>query len=183
MKKYTLEISGYGAEVTIGSLDDSQVALIKKHDGDLSEFVIENFDWRDMDEFYHNFGACSAFLIIVKSEDGSIIYEIDSEDLNAYDNEENEFELIERRCFETKNDKPMLMCISFLKGLIFQTEIITDKFDIQKLKIVMDDEIGFSTYYWGEMINTLYYNGQELYETGTNTDEKSFEAHVNFELN
>lgn len=182
MKKYKLEISGYGAEVTIGSLDESQLTLIKKHEGGLVEFVIENFDWRDMDDVYHNFGACSDYLISVKDESGKVINEIYSEDLNAYDNEENQFELVERRCFEIKNDYPLLMCISFLKGLIFETEIITDKFDIQKLKIVMDDEVGFSSYFWGEMIRALYYNGQELNETGTYTNEKSFEAHVNFEL-
>jgi hypothetical protein len=182
MNNYKLEISGFGAEVTIGSLEESQIALIKKHDGDLAGFVIENFDWRDMDGVYHNLGACSEYLISVKDENGNVIYEIDSEDLNAYDNVENNFELVERRCFEINNDEPMLMCISFLKGIIFQSEITTDNFDIQKLKIVMDDEVGLRSYFWGEMIRALYYDGQELYETGTYADEKSFEAHVNFEL-
>jgi hypothetical protein len=182
MENYKLEISGYGAEVTIGSLEESQKTLIKKHEGSLLEIVHENFDWRDLDDVYHNLQACSEYLISIKDEVGNTMYEIYSEDLSAYDNEENEFELVERRCFEIKKDKPMLMCISFLKGLIFEAEIITDEFDIQKLKIVMDDEVGFSSYYWGEMIRAIYYDGEELYETGNYTEEKSFEAHVNFKI-
>ena len=177
---YKIEISGYGAEVTIGTLEKYQCELIKNNDSELIDIVNENFDWRDMDNLYHNFGACSDYLITVKDEHEKVLYEIYSENLSEFDNESNKFELVERNLFEAINKDPAIMCISFQKGIIYETEVIAQEFNIEKLKITIDEEVGINSYLWGDIIRAVKYNEEELCSTGQYTDEKSFEAYVNF---
>lgn len=58
-KRFKISIQGFGAEVTIGSLDKDEIEKISSSTKSLDMCVLEDFDdWRDKDDQYHNFGAC-----------------------------------------------------------------------------------------------------------------------------
>ena len=173
---YKLKINGYGAEVTIGNLSDEQIKKIKNLKGSLSEGILQVFDWQEMGDVYHNYGACSDYLITITDVNDKVIYEIDSETIETTTNEVFQ---IENNFIENDINRNQLICISFQKGIIFETEIETTEFDIKKLKIVVDDEIAIGNYYWGSMLRAICYDDQEYENINKFTDEKSFEAYVN----
>lgn len=72
------------------------------------------------------------------------------------------------------------MCVSFEKGSFFEGDVEDDNFDIKKLKIKIDGEIGLKDYYFGDKICAIYYNGEEVENYGGGTDGKSFEVYKNF---
>lgn len=173
---YKLKINGYGAEVTISNLNDLQINKIKNLKVPLTEGILQFFDWQEMGDVYHNYGACSDYLITITDVNDNVIHEIDSETIaNATD----EVFQIENNFIENDTNRNQLICISFQKGIIFETEIETTEFDIKKLKIVIDDEIAIGNYYWGSMLRGIYYDDQEYENINKFTDEKSFEAYNN----
>lgn len=173
---YKLKITGYGAEVTIGNLNNEQIKKIKNLKAPLSEGIHQVFDWQEIGDVYHNYGACSDYLITITDINDNVIYEIDSETIT---NATDEVFQIENNFIENDINRNQLICISFQKGIIFETEIETTEFDIKKFKIVIDDEIAIGNYYWGSMIRGIYYDDQEYENINKFTDEKSFEAYVN----
>ena len=72
------------------------------------------------------------------------------------------------------------MCVSFQKGVLFESIIEDEKFDIKKLQIKVDGEVGINTFTWGDMLSTISYDGIELDNTGTYTEEKDFQVYINF---
>ncbi len=173
---YKLKINGFGSEVTIGNLSNEQITKIKDLRTSLTEGVLQVFDWQEMDDVYHNYGACSDYLITITDANGKDIYEIYSEDIQK--SNDVDFQ-IQNNFIKIDSNKNQLICISFQKGLIYETEIQTTEFDLKKLKVVIDNEIGIGNYFWGSMLRAIYYDDQEYENIGQYTDEKSFEAYVN----
>jgi hypothetical protein len=73
------------------------------------------------------------------------------------------------------------MCASFEKGGFFEGDIeIEDDFDITKLKINIDEEIGIEEYYFGDIVSSVYYDDEEVDNYGGSTNGKSFDVTKNF---
>jgi hypothetical protein len=183
MKKYNIIIQGYGAEVTIGSVDEEQKEILNNTDKELWEIASQDLEdygsWYEIDDQYHRCGASGPFTIIVQDENGDVLYEIDSDNLHEFDTDD--FELVEYEYVEIDESKDLLMCVSFEKGSFFEGEILTQgDFDITKLKINIEGEVGINEYYFGDIVSDVYYDGEEVDNYGGSTDGKSFDVTKNF---
>jgi hypothetical protein len=183
MKKYKVTIYGYGAEVTIGSVDEEQKAIINNPDKELWEIVTNDLEdwggWYEVDDQYHRWGASGTFTILIEDENGEEVYKIDSDNLSEFDTEE--FQLVDYEYTEIDESKDLLMCASFEKGGFFEGDIeIEDDFDITKLKINIDEEIGIEEYYFGDIVSSVYYDDEEVDNYGGSTNGKSFDVTKNF---
>jgi hypothetical protein len=183
MKKYKVTIYGYGAEVTIGSVDEEQKVILNNPDKELWEIAANDLEdyggWYEVDDQYHRWGASGTFTVLIQDENGDTLYEIDSENLHDFDTEE--FELVDYECIEVDESKDLLICASFEKGSFFEGDIETeDDFDITKLKIRIDGEIGIDEYYFGDIVSGVYYDDEEVDNYGGSTDGKSFDVTKNF---
>lgn len=114
--KYSIRISGYGSEITIGSVTEEEKVILSNPDKDLQEIVFEDLEggWSEIDDQFHCFGATSPFTITIEDEDGKELYEIDEENLYDYDTEE--FSLVENEYPEIDTTKDLLVCYSGEKG-------------------------------------------------------------------
>jgi len=181
MNKYTISISGYGGELTIGTVNEKEKEIIQKgldSDLDLHEILQHDTigsDWYDFDDVFHRWSASGNFRITIYENENEIL-ELTAEDL--YDKFSN---IIEYSCTDIDNSKDLILCISHEKGHFFEGEFEAEKFDISKLKIEMEEEIGVDDcYYYGDMINSIYYDDEEIQDMGGSTDGKSFEIYKNF---
>lgn len=182
MKKYTIYISGYGAEVSIGTLTNEQIETIKQavnNDITLTTIVWEEMLGKssyELDDVYHNWGCGDVFSIKVVDENLVDIFECTEELLYS---DTNLFEYRDK-FFDSEN--PMIMSVSGEKGVFFESTIECDNFDPNKLKITIDSEVGITNYYYGDMISKICYDGEELDNIGGSTDGKYFEAGTNLEI-
>jgi hypothetical protein len=179
MRKFKIVIVGFGGEVTIGSVDESQKKSLKEAGDQLTEVVVKKIDdWRSIDNQYHNWAPGETYTIQVFDESEQLVFSLNSEDIFKYDTED--FELIEYNELEIDNSLDLLMCVSFQKGVLYESRFEDEEFDIKKLKLKIDSEVGIETNYWGDMIRSVIYNGEELDTIGTSADEKEFNAYINF---
>lgn len=182
MKKYTLVISGYGAEVTIGTLTPTEVDIIKSEvakETTLTTIVWEemlNKSFYDMDDIYHNWGCGDVFHISVFDEENNVVFECNEEMVHS------ESEIFQFQDKFIDSDEPMIMSVSGEKGVFFETTLELEQFDISKLKIMIDSEVGIPNYYYGDMISKIFYDGEELDNIGGSTDGKFFESGTNIEF-
>lgn len=181
MNKYTISISGYGAELTIGTVNEKEKETIQNGlDSDLELYEILQFDeigrdWYDFDDIFHRWSASGNFKITIYENENEIL-ELTSEDLY-----ENFSDIIEYTCTDIDNSKDIVLCVSHEKGNFYEGEFQSEKFDISKLKIEMEEEIGVDDcYYYGDMIQSIYYDGEEIQNVGGSTHGKSFEIYKNF---
>ena len=85
MKKYNITIWGYGAEVTIGSLSNEQVHLIKSkisEDYTLQDVILDEelgVGFYELDDIYHNWGVGDKFNVSITDERGEVVYEFTDE--------------------------------------------------------------------------------------------------------
>ena len=182
MKKYKVTIYGYGAEVTIGSVDEEQKAIINNPDKELWQIVTNDLEdwgsWYEIDDQYHRWGAAETFTVHIQDENGDTLYELDSDNLHEFDTEE--FELVDYGCIEVDESKDLLICASFEKGSFFEGDIETEEFDITKLKIKIEGEVGIEEYYFGDIVAGVYYDDEEVDNYGGSTNGKSFDVTKNF---
>lgn len=183
MKKYKVSIYGYGAEVTIGSVDEELKQIFNNPDKELNEIASDDLEewggWYEIDDQYHRWGAASSFTILIENEGGETLYEIDSDNLSQFDTDD--FELVDYDCIEVDESQDLVMCVSYEKGSFFEGDIETEEdFDITKLKIRIDGEIGIDEYYFGDIVEGVYYDDEEVENYGGSTDGKSFDVTKNF---
>lgn len=180
--KYTINVNGYGSEITIGSVNETEKEILSNPDKDLNEIVFEDLDeycpWNEIDDQFHCFGATSPFTITIEDEQGNELYEI-TED-NIYDFNTDDFELVQFDSPDIDTSKDLLICCSSEKGNFFSGYIeLEGEFDIKKLKIVISD-VDFGDFNFGEIISNILYDGEELDNLGGDTDGKSFDVYKNF---
>lgn len=183
MKKYTVSIHGYGSELTIGSVNEEQKAILLNEDKDLIEIVQEDLDeygaYYEIDDQYHRWGATDHYIITIEDEAGNTILEIDEDGL--YDHDTEDFELVEFVYPEINEDLDLLITIGCEKGSFFLGNIETEEdFDIKRLKIRIDSDIEIGKYCFGNIISGIFYDGEEVDNYGGDTDGKSFDAYTNF---
>lgn len=183
MKKYEISITGYGSELTIGSVTKEQKEILSNEDKDIHEIVNEDLDdfggWNEIDDQFHCFGVSSPFTITISDEDGNELYNIPEE--NVYDYDADDFSLIENEYPEIDDTKDLLVCYTSEKGSFFLGYVeLEGDFDITKLKIVFSDiEIG-DFFYFGDIMSNVLYDGEEIDNWGGDTSGKSFDVHKNF---
>jgi hypothetical protein len=182
MEKFTIDIRGYGAEITIGRLTDEQVENIKNYDGDLNDLVFDDDAlgayWAEIDDIYHNFNVGDVFTITITDEDGNELYQFNDDDIIYNDESPIEIEYDDKY---NDTEEPCLVCCSGEKGSFFEAYIEAEEFDISKLKIVIHEDVGVhNCYNFGNMIGNIYYDGEELDNYGGSTDGKSFDVSINF---
>jgi len=182
MKKYSIYISGYGAEVSIGTLTPEQVEILNN---EISKgTTMTTIVWEEMlgkssyelDDLYHNWGCGDVFSVVVEDENKQVIFECTEKQLYT---DSNLFEFQDKYIDSTE---PMVMSVSGEKGVFFESIIECDNFDLDKLKISIDSEVGIPNYFYGDMISKICYDGEELYNIGGSTDGKYFEAGTNLEI-
>lgn len=180
MANFNINIWGYGAEVTIGTLSNDDITIINSElslGSTLQDIILdEKLDksFYDIDDIYHNWGVGDKFVLSVTDESGQEVFQISDEEL--YSDEIDIFEYIDR--YQTSTE-PLLICVSGEKGSFFESKIECEKFDPNKLKIVIDQEVGISSYFYGDMISKVMYDGEELDNIGGSTDGKYFEVSDN----
>jgi hypothetical protein len=181
MNNYKIIISGWGAELTIGTVNEKEKEIIQnKLDSDLDLHEILQFDeigkeWYDFDDIFHHWSVSGDFTITIY-ENGNEILELTSEDLY-----ENFSDSIEYTSTNIDNSKDIILCVSHEKGNFFEGEFESENFDISKLKIEMEEEIAVDDcYYYGYMISSIYYEGEEMQNIGGSTTGKSFDIYKNF---
>ena len=182
MAKFTIDISGYGGELVIGRLTEQQVENIKNFDGELNDLVFDDEAlggfWAEIDDVYHNFNAGDVFTITVYDEDGQEIHQFTDEDVMYVDESPCEVEYEDK--FNSIQE-PCLVCYSGEKGSFFEANFEADEFDLTKLKIVIHEDCGLGgCYNVGNMIGSVYYDGEELDNYGGSTDGKYFDVNINF---
>ena len=181
--KYTINISGYGSEITIGSVTEEEKEILSNPEKDLQELVFEDLEevcgWSEIDDQFHCFGATSPFTITIEDENGNELYKLDEE--NIYDYDTDEFSLVENEYPEIDATQDLLICYSGEKGSFFLGYVeLEGEFDITKLKIVFSDvEVG-DFFYFGDIISNVLYDGEELDNWGGDTSGKSFDVLKNF---
>jgi hypothetical protein len=188
--KYTVEIYGYGAEVSIGNPSEEEIQLlINDEDESLSSIVFDKFEersWYDIDNQLHHCGCSSEnATITIRDEKGNEIAEFSSDNSFELKSEtisvEEDLELFNWEYTDIDESKPLMMSVSSEKGRFFEGQFETDNFDITKFKINGVDEIGLSDFYWGDMITSVSYDGEEIENYGGDTDGKSFDVYINFD--
>lgn len=181
--KYTINISGYGSEITIGSVTEEEKEILSNPEKDLQELVFEDLEevcgWSEIDDQFHCFGATSPFTITIEDENGNELYNLNEE--NIYDYDTDEFSLVENEYPEIDATQDLLICYSGEKGSFFLGYVeLEGEFDITKLTIVFSDvEVG-DFFYFGDIISNVLYDGEELDNWGGDTSGKSFDVLKNF---
>ena len=61
-----------------------------------------------------------------------------------------------------------------------ERKLTEDDFDITKLKIRIEGEVGIDEYYFGDIVSGVYYDDEEVENYGGSTDGKSFDVTKNF---
>jgi hypothetical protein len=182
MKKFEINIYGYGAELTVGKLSEEQKTKMINLNEDLND-MIYNEDiipnhYTEIDDIYHNYNVGDEFAISISDENGKEIHSIISEDVMYVEQPPIE---VEYRDKYVLSEEPCLVTCSWEKGTFFSSTIEDEEFDIKKLKIVIDEECGLSNCFsYGNMISEIFYNGEKLYNNGGDTMGKSFDVKTNF---
>ena len=181
--KYEIRISGYGSELTIGSVTEEEKEILSNPDKELIDIVNEDLEevsfWAEIDDQFHCFGVTEPFTINITDENGNELYNITDE--TKFDYDTDEFELVEGVCPTIDDTKDLLICYSGEKGEFFLGHVELDgEFDLTKLKIVISDiEVGDS-FYFGEIMSNVLYDGEEIDNCGGDTTGKSFDVFKNF---
>lgn len=187
MSKYTISISGYGSEVTIGHVTPEIKEKLMEYDLEdesLTSIFVDNdyfgYSWSEFDDFFHNFNANEDFKLTIRKDD-EIIHELTSDELKT--NEEYDGIITYKEfneLFDTSliNNDLAVYCVTGEKGELFYNEFEADDFDIKKLNIVMLWDVGDNFYNHGDMVYKLYYDDEMLYNEGGDTDGKSFDIYM-----
>jgi hypothetical protein len=182
MGKYKISINGYGAELIIGRVTDEQKEKILNSDEGI-EMIVQGWDsiggyYYEISDIFHNFNVGDSFVIRISDENDNELYSIGSEDIVYNDDSVIQVEY-EDKYFEI-ND-PCLVTCSHEKGTFFDCELELEEFDINKLKLVIYEDCGLhDCYVYGNMVGAVFYDGEEIYDEGSWTDGKSFDAKINF---
>jgi hypothetical protein len=186
--KYTITFHGLGSELTIGHLDQEEKEIIKSliEDEDLSlEEIMNNSEdygiapWNEIDDVIHLTGPFAGFQLTVTDENNDDVLDIAHGDLA-----EQYPDVIDYKYFDDGNtDEDMaICCVTTEKGTLYEAEIETkEKFDINKLKIVMYSEIRTDLYEHDDVVNYVSYDGVELDNIGGDSIGKGFDVYINLE--
>jgi hypothetical protein len=180
MSTYKLIVSGYGGEITIGSVETDLKVILSEHT-DLANCInAANIDWRDIDNQFHFFGPFETFAILLTDENEKDIIQINSEDI-FQNTKEFEFK-VECDIADINSENNLLMAISLQKGVLFEGTFDAEEFNPEKLLFKTIDNIGIGVggFKIDRILKTIFYDGEEIMNTGTLAEEKEFTCFINF---
>jgi len=151
--KLKVYISGYGAEVTQGTLKNEKVEQIYESYDSLedyfTQYVDDDFSWYEIDDNFHCYGAYLAeSLIQVIDGDGNTIYENPCDELVTT-------ELVTNEIYSDE-EKSAITCVSIEKGTFFEGDFEVDNFDPELLTLEIKVLEDF------RMIYKVLYNNDEI---------------------
>lgn len=166
--KLKVYISGYGAEVTQGSLTNEKIEKIYESYNSLEEYFSEysdDFSWYEIDDNFH----CSAAYLAESSiqvidEEGTTIYEKPCDEL-FYD------ELVTNPIYST-DDECAITCVSTEKGTFFEGDFDVDDFNNELLTLKIKRLESF------KMVSEVFYNGVQIPGDFVFSNGKDFNVYI-----
>lgn len=167
--KLKIYISGYGAEVTQGTLTNEKVEKIYESHDSLEEYfgqyVDDYFSWYEIDD---NFHCSAAYLeessIQIIDEEGSTIYERPCDEL-IYD------EVITESIYST-DEECAITCVSTEKGTFFEGDFEIEEFNPELLTLKIKRLESF------KMVSEVFYNGVEILGDFVFSNGKDFNVYI-----
>ena len=167
--KLKVYISGYGAEVTQGTLTNEKVEKIyESHDSleeYFSQYVDDDFSWYEIDD---NFHCSAAYLeessIQIIDEQGTTIYERPCDEL-IYD------EVITEPIYST-DEECAITCVSTEKGTFFEGDFEIEEFNPELLTLKIKRLESF------KMVSEVFYNGVEISGDFVFSNGKDFNVYI-----
>lgn len=178
---------GYGGEKVMGTVDRKIYDYFKHRRLDLtdyswdSDYADENNipedmqpfpagSWYECDNMAHAHGVSrSAGTLQIEDENGNVVFERSLEDIDGYSDDSPELSGND----EVWIDEKPVGTVVFIgnsneKGTFFEGEIeLNEPFNITKLSLGYDEIDG------EELINSVYYDGEDIDNNGGSTDGKS----------
>ena len=192
MNKYEITITGWGNEVSVGTITQEEEDRIKEvmenNDCDSIEEFYNDWDlveeagvseWHENDEKFHTYGAIAdgATITVTNMVTDEEIFSKPLLDLIVFDDEDSELELWTEE-FIQHNDEKIIAFISTDKGTIIAGEIeIEGEFDESKL-IPICSEVIIEDSYTFELITNIEYDGEEVDNDGLSTSGKDFTVQI-----
>lgn len=185
-RTYKISMWGYGGETVMGTVDRKIYDYFKHRRLDLSDFAWDSDyaddndipedmwpfppgSWYECDDMGHAGGVSrNAGTLQIEDENGTVIYEHRLEDLSGLD-KEPEFCCNDEAWIDSKPAGTVVFIgRSNEKGTFFEGEIeLTAPFNIELLQLGYDDIDG------EEIINSVYYDDEDIDNNGGSTDGKS----------
>ncbi len=187
-RTYKICMWGYGGETVMGTVDRAIYDYFKHRRLDLSDFAWDSDyadehdipedmwpfppgSWYECDGMGHAHGVSrNAGTLQIEDENGETVYEKSFDDITGGGEDgEPEWACNDEVWIGSKEDGTVVFIgRSNEKGTFFEGEIpLTQPFDITKLELGYDEIDG------EEIINSVYYDGEEVENWGGNTDGKS----------
>lgn len=183
-----ITISGYGGEVTLGSITQEQYVYwkLKDNEDDINNLLMgwpeeceeehpESLmlgQYHDMDDIAHANGATfdSAY-ITVTNDDGDIIWEGEPSKIEELPNGDNLIAREDEYYFSETDHKHGIYCCSSEKGVFTEIEVKgVNEFDPSRLRMYIEDIEG------DRIITSIEYEGAEFESTDDySTNGKGFE--------
>jgi hypothetical protein len=166
--KLKVYISGYGAEVTQGTLANEKVEKIYESYDSLEEYFSEydeDFSWYEIDDNFHCYGAYLAeSLIQVIDDQGNTIYEKPCDELVTT-------ELVTNEIY-SDDENSAITCVSTEKGTFFEGDFEINNFNPElftlQIKVLEDFR----------MIHKVLYNGDEIDGDSVFSTGKDFNVYI-----
>lgn len=186
-RTYKISMWGYGGEKVMGTVDRKIYDYFKHRRLDLtdyswdSDYADENNipedmqpfpagSWYECDNMAHAHGVSrSAGTLQIEDENGNVVFERSLEDIDGYSDDSPELSGND----EVWIDEKPVGTVVFIgnsneKGTFFEGEIeLNEPFNITKLSLGYDEIDG------EELINSVYYDGEDIDNNGGSTDGKS----------
>jgi len=185
--KYTIEIFSRGMDVGIGSITKEQYEYWSDRVEDLGDALTQNYDYEEnetpvecqFDEYYNEYSNVlyawgpdmDYHEIKITDENGTEVYKGTAYDLIHEHDEDYEsmYEGEEYFMSVQKNGYYVRWCEGG-KGCYFESEFETDQFDPKKLKFFNSETD------YGDILSSVYYDGEGLENFAGDYDMKSFEV-------
>jgi hypothetical protein len=189
-RTYTIQMWGYGGEKVMGRVDPkawdycvkNRIDLVDMAWGDYDEFIEEQGldidqlpftpgSWYECDSMAHVHGVSrNAGTLQISDENGATVFEKSFDDIvgGGCDGEAEWCCNDEVWIGQAKKGEVVFIGSSNEKGTFFEGNIeLTEPFDIEKLVLNYDEVDG------EDIINSVYYNDEEIENYGGSTDGKS----------
>ena len=167
--KLKVYISGYGAEVTQGTLTNEKVEKIYESHDSLEEYfgqyADDDFSWYEIDD---NFHCSAAYLeessIQIIDDNGTTIYERPCDEL-IYD------ESVTEPIYST-DEESAITCVSTEKGTFFEGDFEIEEFVPELLTLKIKRLESF------KMVSEIFYNGEEIPGDFVFSNGKDFNVYI-----
>jgi hypothetical protein len=186
-RTYKISMWGYGGEKTMGTVDRKIYDYFRQRRLDLSDFAWDSDyadeneipedmwpfppgSWYECDNMAHAHGVSrNAGTLQIEDENGNVVYERSLEDCDGGSDDSPELSCGDEVWIDEKPAGTVVFIgSSNEKGTFFEADLpLTMPFDITKLTLNYDEIDG------EELVNSVYYDGEDIDNWGGNTDGKS----------